>query len=170
MEIIVAKSGGFCRGVQKAVNTAINIPTENTYIFGELIHNPDVVAQITERGIVTVERLEDVPSGARLIIRSHGVGAQVYEECARRQIEVVDCTCAFVRRTQNIIREEYAKGNAIVIVGERSHPEVIGLNGWCENGAFIASDLTAFIEYSRQYFVVPEITAAMALLRRGCYI
>ena len=70
MEIIIAKSGGFCRGVKKAVDTAMTIPTENTYIFGEIIHNRDVVKQITQRGIKTVERLDEVPNGSTLIIRS----------------------------------------------------------------------------------------------------
>ena len=73
MEILVAKSGGFCSGVRKAVDTAMSIPPENVYIYGEIIHNPEVVERITQRGIITVERLEDVPCGATLIIRSHGV-------------------------------------------------------------------------------------------------
>ncbi|MBQ8684886.1 MAG: bifunctional 4-hydroxy-3-methylbut-2-enyl diphosphate reductase/30S ribosomal protein S1 [Clostridia bacterium] len=139
MEIIVANSGGFCRGVKRAVDTAMSIDPENTYIFGEIIHNPEVVQKITERGIVTVGRLDDVPQGATLIIRSHGVGKAIYEECARRNIKVVDCTCEFVRRTQKIISEQYASGKTIVIVGEKTHPEVIGLNGWCDNTAFIFS-------------------------------
>ena len=142
MEIIIAKSGGFCHGVKKAVNTALTISPENTYIYGEIIHNPDVVAQITQRGIVMVEDLNDVPSGATLIIRSHGVGENVYELCAKRNVKIVDCTCEFVRRTQKIIREQYALGKTIVIVGERTHPEVIGLNGWCDNTAFIFSSET----------------------------
>ena len=103
MEIIVAKSGGFCRGVQKAVDTALTIPPNNVYIYGEIIHNPEVVKEITNRGIVQVERLEDVPKGATLIIRSHGVGKPVYEDCKRRGIKLVDCTCEFVHRTQKII-------------------------------------------------------------------
>jgi len=139
MEIIVAKSGGFCRGVQKAVNTALTISPHNTYIYGEIIHNPDVVKEITDRGIIQVERLEDVPEKATLIIRSHGVGKNIYETCKRRQIKVVDCTCEFVRRTQTIIAEQYALGKCIVIIGERTHPEVIGLNGWCDDSAFIFS-------------------------------
>ena len=118
MQVIVAKSGGFCRGVKKAVDTALSVSPENTYIYGEIIHNPDVVAQITARGIRTVERLEDVPKGATLIIRSHGVGKRVYEECEEREIEVIDCTCEFVRRTQNIIKEQFAKGKQIVIIGK----------------------------------------------------
>ena len=139
MEVIVAKSGGFCRGVKKAVDTALTVSPENTYIYGEIIHNPDVVADITKRGIVMVENLDDVPAGATLIIRSHGVGEAVYDLCAKRNIKIVDCTCEFVRRTQKIIREQYAQGKAIVIVGERTHPEVIGLNGWCDNSAYIFS-------------------------------
>ena len=139
MEVIIAQSGGFCRGVKKAVDTAMSIDPHNTYVYGEIIHNPDVVWEITNRGIITVERLECVPDGATLIIRSHGVGKAVYEECARRNITVIDCTCEFVRRTQNIIKEQFAQGNAIVIVGERHHPEVVGLNGWCENTAYVFS-------------------------------
>ena len=96
MEIIVAQSGGFCRGVKNAVDTALAIEPKNTYIYGEIIHNPEVVASITARGIVMVERLSDVPEGATLIIRSHGVGRAVYEECEQRKVKVVDCTCEFV--------------------------------------------------------------------------
>ena len=142
MELIFAKNGGFCRGVKKAVDTALTIDAENTYIFGEIIHNAKVVEEITARGIVTVEKLSQVPQGATLIIRSHGVGEAVYEECASRNIKVVDCTCEFVRRTQKIIKAQYDAGKAIVIVGERTHPEVIGLNGWCKDSAYIFSSET----------------------------
>ncbi len=139
MEFIIAKSGGFCRGVKKAVDTALSIQPKNTYIYGEIIHNPDVVKTITDRGIIMVEDLSDVPSGATLIIRSHGVGKPVYEYCEAKNIQVVDCTCEFVRRTQKIVDEKHREGKTIVIVGEKSHPEVIGLNGWCENTAYIFS-------------------------------
>ena len=135
----MAKSGGFCRGVKKAVDTAMSIDPSNTYIFGEIIHNPDVVHAITERGLRMVETLEDVPDGATLIIRSHGVGRDVYALCEKRGIKLVDCTCEFVRRTQRIVDEKYKEGKMVVIVGEKTHPEVIGLNGWCENRAYIFS-------------------------------
>ena len=72
MEILVAKSGGFCHGVKKAVDTALTIDPENTYIYGEIIHNKEVVDTITKRGIITVDSLSEVPDGATLIIRSHG--------------------------------------------------------------------------------------------------
>ncbi len=139
MEFIIAKSGGFCHGVKKAVDTALTIDTANTYIFGEIIHNPDVVANITKRGIKTVETLDEVPRGATLIIRSHGVGQEVYDTCNTRNINVVDCTCQFVRRTQKIVVENHKAGKTIVIVGEKTHPEVVGLNGWCDGSAYIFS-------------------------------
>ena len=89
MEILVAKSGGFCRGVKKAVDTALTINPENTYIYGEIIHNPEVVKEITDRGLVMVEDLNDVPQGATLIIRSHGVGEAIYQDCERRNIDTL---------------------------------------------------------------------------------
>ena len=137
MQILVAKSGGFCRGVQKAVDTAMSIPSKNVYILGEIIHNPEVVQRITRRGIITVECLADVPCGATLIIRSHGVEKFVYEYCNERQIKVVDCTCEFVRRTQRIVDEQSKMGKTVVIIGEKTHPEVIGLKGWCEGEVFV---------------------------------
>ena len=139
MEILVAKSGGFCHGVKKAVDTALSIDSENTYIYGEIIHNKEVVDTITARGIVTVESLSDVPDGATLVIRSHGAAKRVFDECEARGVKVVDCTCEFVRRTQKIVDEQHRRGNSVVIVGERTHPEVIGLNGWCEDSAYIFS-------------------------------
>ncbi len=141
MEIIVAKSGGFCRGVKKAVDTALTISPENTYIYGEIIHNVDVVKSLSERGLTMVEDLAEVPDGATLIIRSHGVGRDIYDLCEKRNIKVVDCTCEFVRRTQRIVDEKYKEGKTIIIVGEKSHPEVIGINGWCNNSAYIFSSV-----------------------------
>ncbi len=139
MEFVIAKSGGFCHGVQKAVRTALSIAPENTYIYGEIIHNRDVVKRIEERGIKTVDSLADVPDGATLVIRSHGVGKEIYARCAERNIKVVDCTCSFVRRTQTIVDEQYHAGKTIVIVGEKTHPEVVGINGWCEGQARVLS-------------------------------
>lgn len=139
MKVIVARNGGFCSGVKRAVDAAMSVPPQNTFIYGEIIHNRDVVEQIEKRGIVTVENIADVPDGARLLIRSHGAGKAVFEECKRRNVEVVDCTCPFVRRTQRIVKEQSEKGKTVVIIGEKTHPEVIGLTGWCKNEAYVFS-------------------------------
>lgn len=141
MEIIVAKNGGFCSGVRNAVNTAMNIPPQNTYVYGEIIHNPEVVKKIEERGVRTIGDLSLLPDGASVIIRSHGVGKETYRYLSEKNIKIIDCTCAFVHRTQKIVEREYAAGKEIVIIGEKMHPEVVGLNGWCENKGRIFSDI-----------------------------
>lgn len=134
MQVLLGKYCGFCAGVRKAVDKALAVPPQNTFILGELIHNPDVVERIRSRGIPTVERVEDVPDGATLLIRSHGVGRGVYEACEKRGIRIIDCTCSFVRRSQGIVRDESIKGRTIVIIGHPEHPETIGLKGWVAEG------------------------------------
>ncbi len=147
MEIILAENSGFCSGVRHAVNTAMNLNVENAYVLGEIIHNPNVVKAIREKGLVTVDSLNEVPDGATVVFRSHGVPEKYYGECERRGINVVDCTCSFVKRTQKIVKEQYALGKHIVIIGEPAHPEVTGLLGWCEDSATVVNDLTAITDY-----------------------
>ncbi len=140
MQIFIAENSGFCRGVKNAVDTALKVKAENTYILGEIIHNAEVVKAISDRGIRVVEKLEDIPNGATVIFRSHGVPLSYYGECKSRDISVIDCTCKFVNNTQKIVKSEHEKGNFIVICGEPTHPEVIGLQGWCENSALVIDD------------------------------
>ena len=137
MKILVAEHCGFCSGVKKAVDTALSVPPENTYVLGELIHNEDVTSRIRARGLIVVERLDGVPDGATLLIRSHGVGKAVYAACEARGIRVVDCTCSLVRHTQKPVEEASASGRTVVIAGHREHPEVIGLVGWCSGEALV---------------------------------
>ena len=139
MIVYLAQNCGFCTGVKKAVDTALRVPSENTYILGELIHNEDVNRRISTRGIPTVETLSQVPDGANLLIRSHGVAKSVYDECAERRINVIDCTCKFVAKTQRIVERESELGKTVVITGHREHPEVVGLVGWCKGEVHVFS-------------------------------
>ncbi len=131
MKISVAKNSGFCKGVEFAVNTALGIKDENTWVLGEIIHNADVVKAISDHGLKVAETLDEIPRGCTVIFRSHGVPKSYYDECAAREIKVIDCTCGFVRRTQTIVEEQSALGKYVIIVGEPEHPEVVGLLGWC---------------------------------------
>ena len=140
MKVTLAKSSGFCSGVQHAVDTAMRIPPENVYLLGELIHNPAVTRAVKERGIVTVESVDEVPPGATLILRSHGVGREVYAACKEKGISIVDCTCPFVKKTQGIVKDRSAAGKTVVVVGEKTHPEVVGLCGWCTGEVLVCSD------------------------------
>ena len=143
MQITIAKHSGFCTGVKRAVDTAMSVPAENTYVLGDIIHNKHVVEQIEARGIKTVDNLDAVPDGATVIFRSHGVPADYYRQCRVRGIKVIDCTCGFVRNTQKIVKSCHEQGKFIVIVGEAAHPEVIGLLGWCDNAALVVNDENA---------------------------
>lgn len=108
-------------------------------MLGELIHNQDVVKLISARGIRTAERVEEVPDGATLLIRSHGVGKDVYELCEKRHLRVIDCTCGFVKNIQQIVERKSAEGKTIVIAGQTEHPEVRGLVGWCDSESYVFS-------------------------------
>ena len=139
MQVIVAKHSGFCSGVRKAVETAMSIPPQNTFVYGELIHNEEVVKRISERGLITVERVDEVPNGATLIIRSHGASRKVYEECKRRGVKIVDCTCPFVKKSREIVERASENRKTLVITGSREHPEIIGLIGWTGGEVFVYS-------------------------------
>jgi len=139
---VLAKHCGFCAGVKNAVDTAMSLECSNTYVLGEIIHNSEVVRQIREKGLKTVESLDEIPDECTVVFRSHGVPENYYAICRKRNIKVVDCTCGFVKRTQKIVKENYASGKHIVIVGEPSHPEVIGLLGWCNGDATVINDVS----------------------------
>ncbi len=130
--IIQGKYNGFCSGVKRAVDTAKMLGGEGVYTLGELIHNERVIKEIESLGVKKVESVDEVPDGAKLIIRSHGVGRAVYDKLSARNIEVIDCTCPFVKKIHSIVEKYSSDGYTIVIVGEKSHPEVIGIAGWCD--------------------------------------
>ncbi len=132
MEIIIAKKSGFCPGVQRAVDTAKEIYGKNVAIFGEIIHNEKVVDEIAALGTKTVYSLDDF-DGDTLIIRSHGVGKSIFTEAEKRGIKVIDRTCPFVVKTQKIVEKYSSENYRIIIAGEKTHPEVVGLIGWAGN-------------------------------------
>ena len=143
MKIVKAKSAGFCFGVDNAVNTALKVaeenPDRNIATLGELIHNANVVTDLRSKGIEPIQSLDEMQSEGILIIRSHGVGKSVYENLRQKEIEYVDATCPYVKSIQNKVEKYYKKGYTIIIVGDKHHPEVIGVNGWCEDCAEIVN-------------------------------
>ncbi len=172
MQVLLGKYCGFCAGVRKAVDTALAVEAENTYILGELIHNPDVVERIRKRGIPTVESVNEVPEGATLLIRSHGVGKDIYRECEERDIRVVDCTCSFVRRSQRIVESESEKGRTVVIIGHAEHPETVGLLGWVKEGGeayvFSSPEADFSILAEKEVSVVAQTTFSEQSFSESC--
>lgn len=142
--IKVAKTAGFCYGVKRAVDGVYEaIGNGKIATLGPVIHNPQVIDDLRQKGVFYYDKVSDIPSDCRVIIRAHGVGKQIYEELADR--EYIDLTCPYVKKIHRIVSEHYEKGYKIIIVGDEKHPEVIGINGWCENEADIIYDENAKI-------------------------
>ncbi|NLM04769.1 MAG: 4-hydroxy-3-methylbut-2-enyl diphosphate reductase [Clostridiales bacterium] len=144
MKVILADYSGFCFGVENAINTTlkeIDNKDENKVVssLGPLIHNDQVVKELKDKGVNVINNIDDAIEGS-IIIRSHGVPKNIYEKAKNNKLEIIDATCPFVRRIQNIVKSHEERGYNIVIIGNPSHPEVIGINGWCNNKAIIIED------------------------------
>ncbi len=139
MKVLVGKNSGFCFGVKRAVEGAFNLKEGRNFVLGEIIHNESVVSRLEEKGVICVNSIEDerLKKGDTLLVRTHGEGKAVFERAKEIGLSVVDCTCPFVKDIQNKVLEHYQKGYKIVIIGNGTHPEIIGINGWCENSAII---------------------------------
>ena len=145
MNVIVAKTAGFCFGVKRAVDQVyeqIEKAEKPVCTYGPIIHNQEVVRDLEEKGVRVLESLEELSelSEGTVIIRSHGVGRHVYEILEQNKIRIVDATCPFVKKIHRIVQEQEEKGRRIVIVGDGEHPEVQGICGWSEKGALVIKD------------------------------
>ena len=142
MEIIVAKSAGFCFGVNRAIESCYNqIGNGKIYTYGSLIHNKEVTKDLESKGVKVIESLNGIDEGT-VVIRSHGVGKYLYDELEKKGINYIDGTCPFVKKIHNIVKENFDKGNNIIIIGNAKHPDVMRINGWCENSATIIEDIS----------------------------
>lgn len=147
MTVKLAKSAGFCPGVKRAVETAFK-EAENgiktgtpVYTFGPIIHNEEVVKELQDKhvGIIDdVEQLKNIPP-SHIIIRSHGVGREIYEKIQENGHTLIDATCPFVTNIHRIVDENSKNGNIIIIIGNADHPEVQGIKGWCREEPYIIS-------------------------------
>lgn len=150
MEITVAKSAGFCFGVQRAVDSVYKELEENSgkiYTFGPIIHNEQVVEDLNKKGIEvidTVEQLKEIKEGT-VVIRSHGVAKEIYDILEQQKLKIVDATCPFVKKIHNIVLDESNNGKTIIIIGNDNHPEVKGIKGWV-NGEVIVINKEEQIE------------------------
>ncbi len=135
-KITVAESAGFCFGVARAVDKAFELADSkiNAVTLGPIIHNPQIVDRLTQKGIPPVSSPDEVLDGQTVIIRSHGVPLSVYSEL--RDKNIVDCTCPFVLKIHKIVKEQSESGRIILIAGNKDHPEVVGIKGHCKNEVY----------------------------------
>lgn len=139
-KVTLAKTAGFCYGVKRAVDGVYGKYNEGKKIatLGPIIHNRQVIEDLQSKGIYSYSSVSDIPKDCIIVIRAHGVGENVYKEIGKR--EYLDLTCPFVSKIHKIVSEHYKKGYEIIIVGDKNHPEVIGINGWCNDSATIIND------------------------------
>ena len=173
-EIIRAEHSGFCFGVKQAIEkTEEQIKKYklhdggNTRIYtcGQLIHNQSVTDSLAARGVGIIETPGEAQEGDTVIVRSHGEGKSFFEEAQQRGLKVVDATCPFVNRIHQLVSEADRQGKSVVIVGDRSHPEVAGINGWCENKATIVNSREEAAEIEAEHiFLVCQTTIKKELL------
>lgn len=162
MEIIIADNAGFCFGVKRAVSSTdeqLNSPGP-IYSYGELVHNKQVVDHLQEKGLNTIDDYKSVSDGS-IIIRSHGVPKAVIEDINNDDnLKLIDVTCPYVSSVHKKVEDYCNKGYDIIIVGDDSHPEVIGINGWCNNKAFIINSMDDVISlpFFEKVLIVSQTT------------
>lgn len=145
MKITVAEHAGFCFGVgqalEKAEKTIQNKKDtgQRIYTCGPLIHNKSVIDELASKGLRAISGPEEAKEGDLVIVRAHGEPKRFYEIAAGRKLEIVDATCPFVKRIQSLANSAYERGRNVVIVGNKNHPEVIGIRGWTDDTAVVAA-------------------------------
>lgn len=161
--MIISKNSGFCYGVKRAVDTALTTKEEHNervYTLGPLIHNNDVVDHLKQKHIypIELECINDLKEEDIIIIRSHGVPLEILNKLKEKKLKVIDATCPYVSNIHKKVEKYYNEGYKILIVGDSSHPEVIGINGWCDNSAIICKDGEELDNLPRKICIVAQTT------------
>ncbi len=126
MKVTIANNSGFCFGVKRALDIALK--QKDSFSLGPLIHNPQTIKELEKKGIKSIESIDDINNGT-LLIRTHGVPGALIKKAKEKGLNVIDLTCPFVKKAQNLAKEFYAKGCKVIIIGEANHPEIIGIRG-----------------------------------------
>lgn len=162
-KIILAENSGYCFGVKRAVDETIKIKSENDkniYTLGPLIHNNNVVNDLKSQGVIAIdnEKVSDLEKGDIVVIRSHGVKESTIKDLNNSGLIVKDNTCPYVTNIHEKVKKYYNLGYKIVIIGNKNHPEVVGINGWCNDEAIIIDLDSLNIELPKKVCVVSQTT------------
>ena len=154
MQIILAKTAGFCFGVNRAVKLTYELLEQGRPVatLGPLIHNPQVVEDLESKGAITCDSVDDVPDGCEVVIRSHGVGQSVYDKISTRRLAYHDATCPFVTKIHKIAARAGAEGAMLLVAGDAKHPEVQGIVG------HTTGKVEAFANLVELEKLLPELT------------
>jgi len=172
MEIIVAKSAGFCFGVDlaiKKVESLISEAKENDdkhpiYTYGPIIHNPSVVSKLENQGVQIIDHLEEIKFKEKgtILIRSHGVSEDEVDLMKKSGFELEDCTCPYVKKIHRIVRRDSLNGCDVIIVGDHKHPEIKGIAGWVKTKTYFIETLedvdNLHLDPTKHYSIVAQTT------------
>lgn len=169
MEINIAKGIGFCYGVKRALELAKKAADENGTIscLGSIIHNEKVIKNLEREGIHTVENIDEIKT-KRIIVRTHGLPPKVIEGIKRRGKKIIDGTCPYVKRAQNIAKSLRKEGYEVIIIGDPSHPEIIGVQGHINNeGKIVIKEEDAkSLPFRKKRGIIAQTTQDIELLKR----
>ena len=166
MEIVIAKSAGFCYGVRRALDTVTECADaegKRMYTLGPLIHNPQVVERLEQDGVGVAHDIEDVSAGSIIVMPSHGVPAEIPDRAQELGLEIVDVTCPFVAKVQNLADDLRAEGYQVVILGDSGHTEVRGIMSRAGADALVVSsaDGLSGLKLGRKVAVVAQTTQTL---------
>ncbi len=168
VRVETAPYSGYCYGVERAIKTALEVLKEGGKVvsLGPLIHNPGVVRELESYGLRVVESIEEIEAGTRVIIRSHGVPPDTMDALKRKGVEIIDATCPYVRRAQIAARQLKEEGYRVVIVGEKNHPEVIGIKGFAGENPIVVETKDEALSFKavKKMGVVFQTTQSMEVI------
>jgi len=172
MRVIVAESAGFCFGVSRAVSICEKAAEEYgaCVTLGPIIHNTHVVRELEKKGVRAVNGVSGVSPGDNVIIRSHGASKKELEALVSLGANVIDATCPYVRKIHDIVRGESVSGRLVVVIGQRSHPEIVAITSWCGRYEVFATEneLESWLE-SGNYALEPVSLVSQTTNSKSVY-
>jgi len=169
MRILVAKTAGFCFGVKRAIDIAFKIAREKrkgVYTLGPIIHNPQVVEKLKNKGIVPIDDVKARKDIKALIIRTHGIPLKLSKEIATRGFEMIDATCPFVKKAQYYAKLLSEEGYQVIILGEKNHPEVKSLMSYANGDAIVVNSKSPLPKLKSKVGIVVQTTQPLEALKK----
>ncbi len=168
MQITLAKTAGFCFGVNRAVNMLYDLVDKGTSVctLGPIIHNPQVINDLERKGVSILDSIEDATQNKKVVIRTHGVERYILDYCEMNMLDYTDATCPFVKKIHKIVRENSKSDLPVLIAGDKKHPEVVGIKSYCVGECFVfnsCDELTEIFENNqfnpeKPFIVVSQTT------------
>lgn len=169
MEIIITKTAGFCFGVRRAIDIAFRIAREKrkgVFTFGPIIHNPQVVEELAEKGIIPIDDIKGRRDIHALIIRTHGIPLYVSQELEKKGCEIIDATCPYVKKAQYYAKLLSEEGYQVVILGEKNHPEVKSLMSYAGRNAIVVNAQSSLPRLKSKIGIVVQTTQPLETLKK----